>query len=85
MRTNERGQVLIITAVGMVVLLGIAALVVDLGFSWMMRRQQQNAADPAAIAAARYLRDELGAATWDQGAAETDACFYAQHNGFFEG
>lgn len=84
MRTNERGQVLVITAVGMVVLLGIAALVVDLGFSWMMRRQQQNAADPAAIAAARYLRDELGAATWDQGAAETDACFYAQHNGFFE-
>ena len=48
-----RGQVLIITGAAMLVLLGIAALVVDLGFEWMLHRQEQNAADPAAIAAAR--------------------------------
>ncbi len=41
----------------MVVMLGIAALVIDLGFSWMLRRQEQNAVDPAAVAAARYLPD----------------------------
>jgi hypothetical protein len=73
----------VITAFALIVLLGIAALVVDLGFSWMLRRQEQNAADPAAIAAARYLKDDAGLASWDQAAAETDACFYAQQNGFF--
>ena len=85
MRTDQaqRGQVVIITAFAMIVLLGIAALVIDLGFSWMLRRQEQNAADPGAIAAARHLKDEFGEAAWDQGAAETDACFYAQDNGFF--
>ena len=85
MNGHHRGQVLIITAAAMFVILGIAALVVDLGFSWMLHRQEQNAADPAAIAAARYLKDELGNAAWDQGLAEADACFYAQENGFFEG
>ena len=36
-------------------------------------------------AAARHLKDALGNASWNQGAAEADACFYAQDNGFFEG
>ena len=35
---------------------GIGALVVDLGLSWMLRRQEQNAADPGAIAAAAIHR-----------------------------
>ena len=81
---GESGQVLIVTAFALIVLLGIAAIVVDLGFSWMLRRQEQNAADPAAIAAARYLKDDLGNATWNQAAAEADACLYAHQNGFFE-
>ena len=82
---SKRGQILIITAAAMMVLMGIAALVVDLGFSWMLLRQEQNAADPAAIAAARHLKDDLGEASWNQSLAEADACFYAQQNGFFEG
>lgn len=81
--SGERGQILIVVAVGLVILLGIAALAIDLGFSWMLRRQEQNAADPAAIAAARHLKDSLGNPTWDQMAAEADACFYAKQNGFF--
>lgn len=81
--SSKRGQVLVITAASMIVLLGIAALVVDLGMSWMLRRQEQNAADPAALAAARHLKDPLGNATWNQGAGEADACFYARENGFF--
>jgi Putative Flp pilus-assembly TadE/G-like len=86
---SPRGQVLVITAASMIVLLGIAALVVDLGMSWMLRRQEQNAADPAAIAAARHIKDPLtgdpipGASV--QGLMNADACFYAQENGFFEG
>ncbi|MGH2444439.1 MAG: pilus assembly protein TadG-related protein [Candidatus Limnocylindria bacterium] len=88
-RTNdgstERGQILIITAAAMVVLLGIAAIVVDLGMSWMLHRQEQNAVDPAAIAAARWLRDPVTLApSWNQLEAEKDACFYAKANGFFE-
>lgn len=77
--SDPRGQALLIVAASMVVLLGIAALVVDLGLSWMLRRHEQNAADPAAIAAARYIEDA------DYGAMVTAACFYAQQNGFFEG
>jgi putative Flp pilus-assembly TadE/G-like protein len=84
--SSERGQVLITTAAGLFVLMAIAAIVVDLGMSWMLHRQEQNAADPGAIAAARWLRDPVtGAAKWDQTSAEGDACFYAQQNGFFEG
>jgi hypothetical protein len=84
MKRTERGQVVLITAAAMVVLLGIGALVVDLGMSWMLSRQEQNAADAGAIAAARHLKDEFGNATWDLPAAKADACFYAQENGFFE-
>lgn len=84
LRRSEGGQVLVIVAFGLVALMGIGALVVDLGFSWMLRRQEQNAADPAAIAAARHLKDASGNPTWDQAAAEADACFYARENGFFQ-
>jgi hypothetical protein len=76
---------LIIVAFGLVVLLAIAALVVDLGFSWMLRRQEQNAADPASIAAARWLRDSAGDARSPFPEAYDEACFYAQENGFFGG
>lgn len=81
---GERGQVLLITAFAMIVLFGMAAIVIDLGFSWMLHRQEQNAADPGAIAAARHLKDAMGNASWNQSGAEADACFYAQDNGFFE-
>jgi hypothetical protein len=75
---HPRGQALIIVAFSMIVLLGIGALVIDLGMSWMLRRHEQNAADPAALAAARYIEDG------DYGAMVTAACFYVQENGFFE-
>lgn len=84
-RSVERGQILIITGAAMLVLLLISALVVDLGFSWMLRRQEQNAADPAAIAAARWLKDQnTGLPTWVPDEAYRDACFYAKQNGFFQ-
>lgn len=88
-RATERGQILVMTAAALIVVLGIAALVVDLGMSWMLRRQEQNAADPAAIAAARHIKDPITGAPIAggavQGAMDADACFYAQENGFFEG
>jgi hypothetical protein len=78
-----RGQAIIIVAFSMVVILGIGALVVDLGLSWILRRHEQNAADPAAIAAARYIEEGDTPATRDKMRAA--ACFYAKENGFFEG
>ena len=79
----ERGQAIVIVAASMVVLLGIAALVIDLGMSWMLRRQEQNAADPAAIAAARYIEEDDPLVA--RGKMVAAACFYVQQNGFFEG
>jgi hypothetical protein len=76
----DRGQVLLITAFAMVVLIAIAAIVVDLGMSWMLHRQEQNAVDPAALAAAKWINP-----TVDQSKIEAEACFYAQQNGFFAG
>jgi len=78
-RREPRGQVVLITAFAMVVLIAIAAIVVDLGFSWMLHRQEQNAADPGALAAAKYVPAS------DMPKMEAEACFYAQLNGFFKG
>lgn len=76
---DPRGQVVLITAFAMIVLVAIAAIVVDLGFSWMLHRQEQNAADPGALAAAKYVP------AGDQTSMRAEACFYAQLNGFFVG
>lgn len=77
-----RGQLLAIAAVALVVLLGIAALVVDLGFGVIMRRQEQNAVDPGAIAAARFI-DDMSGQTIDMTQAWQAACHYARVNNFF--
>jgi hypothetical protein len=79
---GSRGQILVITAAALVVLLGIAALVVDLGFGVLLRRQEQNAVDPGAVAAARFIDDVTGETiNWPM--AEAAACHYARQNGFF--
>lgn len=75
--SRPRGQVLILVAAGLTVLVAIGALVVDLGLSWMLRRDEQNAADPAAIAAAQYIPSN------DTASMRAIACFYARQNGFF--
>jgi hypothetical protein len=77
---DPRGQVLIITAFAMVVLIAIAAIVVDLGMSWMLHRREQNAVDPASLAAAKWINP-----TVNQAKMKAEACFYAQQNGFFVG
>jgi hypothetical protein len=67
---------LVIFAGALVLIMAIAALVVDLGFVFMLRRQEQNAADPGAVAAARYIP------AGDTGGMWQAACFYAVQNGF---
>ena len=60
-RRNQVGQVLISTALAMVVLLGFAGLAVDMGILRYQRRVQQNAADAAAIAGATAADFRAGA------------------------
>jgi hypothetical protein len=76
--SSDRGQILVIFAGGLILVIAIAALVIDLGFVFMQQRQAQNAADPGAIAAARFIRTT--GAIGDMRAA---ACFYARQNGYF--
>ena len=52
---NDKGAVAVMTAVLAVLLFGMAALVVDLGIARDNRRQAQNTADAAALAAANAL------------------------------
>ncbi|MBA3236176.1 MAG: hypothetical protein H0T59_09335, partial [Chloroflexi bacterium] len=51
----ERGQVLVLFAGGFLALLLVAALAFDVGMMLVERRDQQNAADAAALAGARYV------------------------------
>ena len=81
-RRSRRGQILLVAAFGMIVLLVIAALVIDIGFSVMLRRQEANAADPGSLAAARFIADDQ---TIDMVSATQAACHYARMNAFFPG
>jgi hypothetical protein len=56
-RTGERGSVAVMLALALTVLLGFAALVVDVGLSWAVRAEAQTAADAAALAGAARLAD----------------------------
>jgi Flp pilus assembly protein TadG len=56
-RATLRGQVMIIFALATVVLVGMMALAVDVGFLMAERRQVQSAADSAALAAAQSALD----------------------------
>ncbi|MFB3053274.1 MAG: pilus assembly protein TadG-related protein, partial [Dehalococcoidia bacterium] len=46
-RRDESGQALILFALGLAVLLGMAALTIDVGLAYVARRDMQNAADAA--------------------------------------
>ncbi|MGI6551003.1 MAG: pilus assembly protein TadG-related protein [Syntrophomonadales bacterium] len=73
---NEDGTALVLVAVLMVGLMGCAALVIDVGAMYSTKAELQNAADAAALAAARRLPNI--------GAAITTAEYYAELNGVEE-
>jgi Flp pilus assembly protein TadG len=54
-KSSERGQVLVLFAGGLVALLIVAALAFDVGSMLVERRSEQNAADAAALAGARFV------------------------------
>lgn len=84
-RPREAGQILVLFAGGLVTLLIVAALAFDVGMMLVERRDQQNAADAAALAGARYVMTDAGdpcAATEDCPKAEAAARRIARENGF---
>jgi len=71
---SDRGQATILTLVFLVVLLGMAALVLDIGSWYRADRATQNTADAAALAGAQALPS-------DPGNANTLALQYVTKNG----
>jgi Flp pilus assembly protein TadG len=67
MRTqNQNGQATVITVIFLVVLLGMAALVLDVGSWYRAKRAAQSTADAAALAGAQSLPDTSAARTLAQ-------------------
>ncbi|HTW86820.1 MAG TPA: pilus assembly protein TadG-related protein, partial [Candidatus Binataceae bacterium] len=61
-RKQEKGQVIALVAMGLVVLIGLAGLATDMGYLYTMERKMQTAADAAAVAAAnQYLGNAVQA------------------------
>jgi Flp pilus assembly protein TadG len=60
---GERGAVIVIFAICLFVLIGFAALAIDIGYLHTTRSELQNVADAAALAGARYLGDEYAKLT----------------------
>lgn len=90
-RRSQTGQVIVLFAGALVVIMLIAALVFDVGQNLVDRRTEQNAADASALAGARYLP---GAAYVYHGSCATApggmpavaaACALAVENGYQDG
>ncbi len=60
-RTDQRGQSLVLVVISLTVLLGMAALVLDLGLGWYAKRQLQASVDAAALAGAQELPSSANA------------------------
>ncbi len=59
---RQAGSVIVLVALALAVMLGIAGLVVDLGHMFVIKAELQNAADACALAAARELNCDPGSA-----------------------
>lgn len=78
---DEDGDALIIVALSMVFIMGMLALVIDLGLAFLSTGEQQKAADAAVYSAGRLLPIETGNLTKvDQ--IKNSAISYASLNGF---
>jgi Flp pilus assembly protein TadG len=78
-REGERGQILVLFTIAIVVIIGMLGLVLDGGSAFAQRRDEQNVADLAAIAGAdAYLTSSGDKIT----AARNAANLIAQRNGY---
>jgi len=73
---SERGQAFVLAAVAMVMCMGMAALVLDVGNWFRDKRRLQGTADAAALAGAQMLPDDVSG-------AQSQALSYAMMLAFF--
>ena len=72
---GRRGYVMVLTAMALVILLGMAAVSIDVGLLVAVRQAAQDVADAAALAGASVLRTGM-----DEAAAREDAADIAHAN-----
>ena len=70
-RRRAAGQVLVIVAVGLIVMIAMVGLVIDGGYAWGRQRDAQNASDASAEAGAIVMAERLA------GITRTDADVWA--------
>lgn len=56
-KMRNRGQVLVFFTIAIVVLVGLAAFAIDLGFMYSVRHELQRSADAGALAGASYFKE----------------------------
>src|SRR5271166_2697973 len=76
---SERGQVMVLFTIALVVMMSFAALASDIGLMWRVKLQMQGAADAAAVAGADALL------AGGSGAPSTAAQALSSTNGFTDG
>jgi Flp pilus assembly protein TadG len=84
-RQSERGQILVLFTLAIVVIIAMLGLVLDGGGSFAQRRNQQNVADFAALAGAAAFINTAGDSATASAAAETAARNNATTNGYTSG
>ncbi len=82
---REHGQILVIFALGLVVMIGMVGLVLDGGGAFAQRRDEQNAADLAALAGANAYLNTAGSVATRTAAAQAAAIASAAANGYTDG
>ena len=83
---RTEGSVAVITALGLIAFLGIASLAIDMGHLYTTKKELQNVADAAALAAAGNLIHDYGAgAVRDPVAAQQAAMTVAQRQSQLSG
>ncbi len=82
---RERGQILVLFALGLVVMIGMVGLVLDGGGAFAQRRSEQNAADLAALAGANAYLNTNGTVAARTAAAQAAAISSATSNGYTDG
>jgi Flp pilus assembly protein TadG len=82
---RERGQILVIFALALIVIIGMVGLILDTGSTFAQRRGEQNTADLAAIAGANAYLNTNGSVAVRTAAAKSAAIASATRNGYTNG
>ena len=83
--SEQRGQIIVLFALGLVAMIAMVGLVLDGGDTFAQRRDQQNGADLAAIAGANAYMNAPGVVAAKQAAARGAAVDVATRNGYTSG